>query len=81
MTRISKTWRIDGNKLINDYHNKEEAEQIGIILWTIWNYRNQITIRNERMNDQKLMLWVKRNHEDHRKHTSPLLSNFRVESL
>lgn len=68
-------------KEINDHHSKEEAEQIGIILWTIWNYRNQISVNNERMDEQKLMLWVKRNLEEQRKHTSSLLPEIRLESL
>lgn len=37
----------DAWEIIFKHHSKEEWERIGIIIWTIWNFRNQVAVNKQ----------------------------------
>lgn len=68
-------------EIIYKLHSKEEVEQIGITLWTIWTFRNQAVASKEEPDEWQLTHQGKQNLKEQRKRTLPNLSEIRLESL
>lgn len=73
--KMSECWEEISRSL-----SKEKVEQIAIAQWTIWNFRNKVTINKEQPDFTILKRWIRRNLIEQTKRTSNL-PDHRAESL